>query len=174
MSEETVRMALGRLRALPPAALFGLAIILGVSAISIFAPHLSSIDPTKSSIFFLAPPSAENWLGTDDLGRDLYTRVLYGGRSSLLVGIGAAVIATLIGVPVGLAAGYMGGRVDVVAVQLINMFIALPGLVLALMITAMRSRALTLPASRMRHMAVSTRSTASSSDDSPPGGHESR
>ena len=137
MREGTVGMALRRLSALPPAAVFGLAIILGVSAISIFAQHRSSIDPTKSSVFVLAPPSAENWLGTDDLGRDLYTRVLYGGRSSLLVGIGAALIATLIGVPVGLAAGYMGGRVDVVAVQFINMFIALPGLVLALMITAM-------------------------------------
>ena len=126
-----------RLLALSWPALFGIAIIGGVVMVSIFAPYLSGIDPAKSSVSFLSPPSAENWLGTDDLGRDIYTRLLYGGRSSLLVGIGAAVIATLIGVPVGLAAGYMGGKIDVAAVQFINMFIALPGLVLALMITAM-------------------------------------
>jgi peptide/nickel transport system permease protein len=133
----------GRLRALPGPAILGIVIILGVSAISALAPYLTGIDPTKSSLFFLAPPSGQNWLGTDDLGRDIYSRVLHGGRSSLLVGIGAAIIATLIGVPVGLAAGYMGGRVDVAAVQFINMFIALPGLVLALMITAMIGATLT-------------------------------
>jgi peptide/nickel transport system permease protein len=132
------RARLGQgLLAVPPPALFGLALLLCVAGVSIFAPFLSALDPVKSSVFFLAPPGAENWLGTDDLGRDVYTRVLYGGRSSLIVGIGAAIIATLIGVPVGIAAGYLGGRVDLVAVQFINMFIALPGLVLALMITAM-------------------------------------
>jgi peptide/nickel transport system permease protein len=125
------------LAAVPPATLFGVAIFLAVAAVSILAPYLSPLDPTKSSVFFLSPPGGENWLGTDDLGRDIYTRVLYGGRSSLIVGIGAAVIATLIGVPIGIAAGYLGGRIDVIAVQFINMFIALPGLVLALMITAM-------------------------------------
>jgi peptide/nickel transport system permease protein len=130
------RLARGVL-AIPPAAFFGLAIFLIVALVSLFASYLSPLDPAKSSVFFLSPPNAENWLGTDDLGRDIYTRVLYGGRSSLLVGIGAAVIATLIGVPVGIAAGYLGGRVDLVAVQFINMFIALPGLVLALKITAM-------------------------------------
>lgn len=131
------------LKSIPGPALFGAAVILGVVCISIFAPYLTHLDPTKSSILFLSPPGGENLLGTDDLGRDIYTRVLFGGRSSLLVGIGAAVIATVIGVPVGIAAGYLGGRVDVVAVQFINMFIALPGLVLALMITAMIGPTLT-------------------------------
>lgn len=139
----TRRSPVERLLAMPWPALFGTAIIASVVLASVFAPQLSSIDPTKSSMFFLAPPGAENWLGTDDLGRDIYTRMLYGGRSSLLVGVGAAVIATIIGVPVGLAAGYMGGKVDVAAVQFINMFIALPGLVLALMITAMIGPTLT-------------------------------
>jgi peptide/nickel transport system permease protein len=125
------------MRKLPASAVFGIAVILGVGMISILAPQLSAHDPTRSSVFFLSPPSAQNWLGTDDLGRDVFTRVLHGGRSSLVVGIGAAIIATLIGVPVGIAAGYLRGRVDIVAVQFINMFIALPGLVLALMITAM-------------------------------------
>jgi peptide/nickel transport system permease protein len=131
------RSPIERLFSLPGPMLFGGAVILCVALVSIFAPHLSGIDPTKSSVFFLSPPTSENWLGTDDLGRDIYTRLLYGGRASLLVGIGAALIATLIGVPVGLAAGYLGGKVDIAAVQFINMFIALPGLVLALMITAM-------------------------------------
>lgn len=140
---DTSRSPVERLLALPWPALLGATIIACVTLASVFAPYLSGIDPTKSSVFFLAPPGGENWLGTDDLGRDIYTRMLYGGRSSLLVGVGAALIATLIGVPVGLAAGYMGGKVDVAAVQFINMFIALPGLVLALMITAMIGPTLT-------------------------------
>ena len=140
---DTSRSPVERLLAVPWPALLGTTIIACVTLASVFAPYLSGIDPTKSSVFFLAPPGGENWLGTDDLGRDIYTRMLYGGRSSLLVGIGAALIATLIGVPVGLAAGYMGGKVDVAAVQFINMFIALPGLVLALMITAMIGPTLT-------------------------------
>ncbi|MCW3474749.1 ABC transporter permease [Limobrevibacterium gyesilva] len=119
-----------------PRGVAGLAIVLAVGLIVTFAPLLAPFDPTQSSVFFLAPPDAERWMGTDDLGRDTFSRLLYGGRSSLIVGMGAAVIATLVGVPIGLAAGYLGGKFDVVARQFIDLFIALPGLVLALIITA--------------------------------------
>jgi peptide/nickel transport system permease protein len=115
----------------------GLAIVLAIVLIVAAAPVLAPFDPTQSSLFFLAPPSAEHWMGTDDLGRDIFSRLLHGGRSSLIVGMGAAIIAALIGVPTGLAAGYVGGKVDLVASQVIDLFIALPGLVLALIITAM-------------------------------------
>ena len=115
----------------------GLSVIVLVVAAAVFAPYLTSYDPSRSSVDFLQGASAAHWLGTDDLGRDVLSRVLYGARTSLIVGIGAALVATLLGVPVGLMAGYLGGRVDVVAVQLIDLFVALPGLVLALIITAM-------------------------------------
>ena len=85
----------------------------------------------------LALPSAAHWLGTDDLGRDVLSRVIYGARASLAIGFGAALVAMLIGVPVGLVAGTLRGAVDVALAAVIDLFIALPGLVLALIITVM-------------------------------------
>lgn len=119
-----------------PRGIVGLVIVLTIVLIVTFAPLIAPFDPTQSSVFFLGPPDSEHWMGTDDLGRDTFSRLLYGGRSSLIVGAGAAVIATTVGVPVGLAAGYIGGKFDIVASQFINLFIALPGLVLGLIITA--------------------------------------
>ena len=111
--------------------------ILTVLSGALFAPQLSSHPPNASSIDMLLGPSASHWFGTDDLGRDIFSRVLYGARISLVIGIGAALVATAIGLPVGLVAGYAGGKLDLLAVQMIDLFIALPGLVLAMIITAM-------------------------------------
>ena len=113
---------------------FGLVAIIVI--VVCLAPWIAPYDPTQSSVFFLAPPDPNHWLGTDDLGRDTFSRLVYGGQSSLIVGVGAAIIATLIGVPVGLATGYFSGRIDLFGRQAIDLFIALPGLVLALIITA--------------------------------------
>ena len=115
----------------------GFVIIACVIAGAALAPMLATHDPIASGMDMLALPSAEYWLGADDLGRDVYSRVLYGARTSLVIGFGAALVAAVIGVPVGLTAGYSGGTVDLFAVQVIDLFIALPGLVLALIITAM-------------------------------------
>jgi peptide/nickel transport system permease protein len=122
---------------LSPKPLVGLLIIVSVSFAAIGAPFLAPHDPIATGLFQLEPPSASHWFGTDELGRDIFARVLYGARISLVVGIGAATVAMLLGVPLGLVAGYRGGVVDLLAVQLIDLFIALPGLVLALIITAM-------------------------------------
>jgi len=116
--------------------LIGAAIILVIACTVIAAPFIAPFDPSATSVMFLSPPDGTNLLGTDDIGRDTLSRLLYGGRSSLLVGIGAAATAVLIGVPVGLIAGFEGGRVDMIIRQFIDLFIALPGLVLALLITA--------------------------------------
>jgi len=115
----------------------GAAIILAACIAAAAAPMLAPYDPTVTSLLSLDPPSAAHWLVTDELGRDILSRVLFGARISLGVGIGAAVVATLLGVPIGLCAGYLGGKTDLLAVQVIDLFIALPGLVLALIITAM-------------------------------------
>lgn len=120
-----------------PARWIGLAAILTVVGAAVFAPYLSGFSPIRSSIDFLQGPSPVHWFGTDDIGRDVLSRVLFGARTSLVVGIGAAFVATLLGVPIGLIAGYFGGKTDMLAVQVIDLFIALPGLVLALIITAM-------------------------------------
>jgi len=115
----------------------GLAVIIMVILVAIFAPLLATYSPFKSSVDFLQGASSAHWFGTDDLGRDIYSRVLFGARTSLFIGIGAAVVAIFLGVPIGIVAGYFGGRVDVLAVQVIDLFVALPGLVLALIITTM-------------------------------------
>lgn len=120
-----------------PTRWIGLLLILLIMGAAVFAPNFTSYSPIRSSIDFLQGPSPAHWLGTDDLGRDVLSRVLFGARTSLIVGIGAALVATGLGVPIGLTAGYFGGRVDMLAVQIIDLFIALPGLVLALIITAM-------------------------------------
>jgi peptide/nickel transport system permease protein len=115
----------------------GLALILLVALAATLAPALAPHDPLKSGIDFLEPSSVEHWLGTDELGRDILSRVLWGARSSLVVGFGAAAVALLIGAPIGLVAGYFRGLADMAIVPVIDLFIALPGLVLALIITVM-------------------------------------
>lgn len=122
--------------AFSPRGMAGLTIILLITLVAVFAPLIAPFDPTQSSVLFLAPPDGQHILGTDDLGRDTFSRLLYGGRSSLMVGTGAAAVATLVGMPIGLAAGYIGGKFDLVISQIIDLFIALPGLVLALIVTA--------------------------------------
>lgn len=120
-----------------PRRIVGLALIALILACAVLAPWLAPYDPLRSSVAFLSPPSSANWLGTDELGRDVLSRVIYGARTSLVIGFGAALVALLIGAPVGLIAGYTGGRVDMVSVVLIDLFVSLPGLVLALVITVM-------------------------------------
>ena len=116
---------------------FGLALIALVGLAGLFAPWLATHDPNASSAFVLSGPSAQHWFGTDDLGRDIYSRVLHGARISLVVGPASALVAALIGGPVGLLAGYARGRLGTLLVQVIDVFMALPNLVLALIITVM-------------------------------------
>jgi peptide/nickel transport system permease protein len=120
-----------------PRTLIGIAVVAAALVVALLAPTLAPYDPAKSSVFFLQPPSVEHLFGTDELGRDILSRVIYGTRASLVIGAGAALLAVFIGAPVGLTAGYLGGKTDIVVVQLIDLFIALPGLVLALIITVM-------------------------------------
>ena len=115
----------------------GAAVVGSIAAAAVAAPWLAPHDPNSSHIDMLALPNAAHWLGTDDLGRDVLSRVIYGAQASLAIGFGTALVAAVIGVPVGLVAGTLRGSVDVVLAALIDMFIALPGLVLALIITVM-------------------------------------
>jgi peptide/nickel transport system permease protein len=112
-------------------------VVAGIASAALAAPVLAPNDPNASGIDMLALPNAGHWLGTDDLGRDVLSRVIHGARASLAIGFGAASVAAVIGVPVGLLAGTLRGSIDIALVALIDMFIALPGLVLALIITVM-------------------------------------
>lgn len=116
---------------------FGCTVIAVAVLLAVFAPLLAPADPNRSGVDMLDLPSLANLFGTDDLGRDIFSRVMHGAQPSLLIGFGAACVAMLIGVPIGLAGGYMRGRIDLLVVGVIDLFIALPGLILALIITAM-------------------------------------
>lgn len=115
----------------------GAGLVTCMAAIAAAAPVLAPHNPYASGIDMLSLPHAAHWLGTDDLGRDVLSRVIFGARASLAIGIGAAAVAMLIGVPIGLVAGTLRGLTDVALAALIDLFIALPGLVLALIITVM-------------------------------------
>ncbi len=120
-----------------PLALFGLAVLTFLGLGAIFAPVLAPYDPNAVNPYqALQPPNAEHWLGTDDLGRDVLSRLLFAGRVSLLVGVGSAAIAVVIGTLLGAVAGYYGRWVDAVIARLIDMMLSLPVVPLALVISA--------------------------------------
>ena len=107
--------------------------------LAIVGPTLAPYDPTASVAPTLAepaPPSARFWLGTDDLGRDVLSRLLYGARISLLVGLVAMAVTMVIGTAVGLAAGYFGGGVDTLLMRVTDVMLAFPGLLLAVALVA--------------------------------------
>ncbi|MGY8816078.1 MAG: ABC transporter permease [Gammaproteobacteria bacterium] len=108
-------------------AIFGLVVIITMILLSIFAGMLSSYSYETQDLYLGAtPPSAEHWLGTDTLGRDMFTRILYGGRVSLMVGFLATAVALLIGVTWGTVSGYMGGRIDNAMMRIVDILYAMP------------------------------------------------
>ena len=99
-------------------ALVGLILFSIIIFTAVFAPLFTSADPMKINLRNLSqPPSADHWFGTDKTGRDVFARVLYGGRVSILVGLGSGIIAAIIGVLVGAYTGYKGGWLDVIALR---------------------------------------------------------
>ena len=115
----------------------GLALIGVVFACAIFAPWIATHDPMRMNFSDkLEAPGAEHWFGTDALGRDIFSRVVYGARTSLYIAIIVVAIALLIGVPIGLVAGYFGGRIDHFIMRVADVFLAFPPLLLPIAITA--------------------------------------
>lgn len=120
-----------------PLTLFGLFLLLLILLASIFAPLISSYDPTKINIAQrFGPPSSEHWFGTDEVGRDIFTRILYGARLSLGVGVAVVFGAGLIGTVIGAVSGYFGGKLDQVIMRLMDIVLAFPSLVLAMAVAA--------------------------------------
>ncbi len=114
-------------------AVVGLAVIVVLVLAALLAPLLSPYPPNAiDTAASRQPPSSAHWFGTDLLGRDLFTRVLYGAQTSLQVGIIAVLIATSIGVTAGAVAGYFGGKLDTVIMRVTDVFLAFPYLLLAI------------------------------------------
>ena len=126
----------------PLGAAGGLMVLLLLIA-ALFADAFATHNPVRTSSRVLVAPGAEFWLGTDNLGRDLYSRVLHGARISLVVGLTSTLLGAVAGGLVGLVSGYLGGTTDLVAQRVMDIMQALPILVLALVLTAALGPSLT-------------------------------
>jgi peptide/nickel transport system permease protein len=125
-----------RLRA-NPVSLIGLVLAVGLFGIAVAAPAIAPYDPVSlAPKNRLLPPSSTNWFGTDDGGRDIFSRVVFGARYSLLAAAVVLTLAVTFGTAVGLIAGFAGGKIDEALMRLTDMFLAFPALVLAMGISA--------------------------------------
>ncbi len=124
-------------------AVLGLIIFSIILFSTIFAPLLTSANPLKINLRDIAqPPSGAHWFGTDKTGRDVFARVLYGGRISILVGLGSGIVSAIIGVIIGTYAGYKGGWTDVIALRVSEIFMAFPQIILVLLLVSIAGQSL--------------------------------
>lgn len=135
-----------------PLAFFALLVVVLYIFIAIFAPYIAIQDPfkTKTSMevdgeIKYAPyaPSTKHWFGTDQLGRDLFSRIVYGIRISIFVGIVARGLSMVVGVLIGLFAGYYGGVLDDIVMRITDVFLSIPAILLAMIVTLILSPSLT-------------------------------
>jgi peptide/nickel transport system permease protein len=126
-----------------PVAIVGFALIAFFVLVALFAPWIAPYDPAaQPGAGTITPtnipgPSADYWFGLDELGRDEFSRVVYGARQSLLVGVVSLLLGMTVGLAMGFAAGAFGGRVDTVVMRLVDIMLSIPGLLLAIAIAAL-------------------------------------
>jgi peptide/nickel transport system permease protein len=119
-------------------ALAGIGIIVIMSLFAVFAPYITAYEPDEINIpNSLLAPSSEHWMGTDLLGRDLFTRMAYGARISLIVGLISVSISVIIGVFLGSIAGYYGGKIDGVIMRFVDIMLCFPNIFLILALVAL-------------------------------------
>jgi peptide/nickel transport system permease protein len=125
-------------------AMVGLAVIVFFVALAILAPYIAPYDPLKTSWTAVRKaPSALYWFGTDEIGRDVLSRIIWGTRASLLAGVVSVCISLALGVPIGMLAGYVGGWVDALISRITDAMLACPFLILAIALAAFLGPSLT-------------------------------
>lgn len=118
----------------------GLVIVVLIILVAIFAPLIAPYEPIKTDIYArLELPSSEHWLGTDTLGRDILTRIIYGARTSLIISISAVLFANVIGVIMGITAAYFGGWVFAIIMRIIDALMAFPSILLVILVAGLAS-----------------------------------
>jgi peptide/nickel transport system permease protein len=125
-----------------PGAILGSLFVLTFVVAAVFAPLIAPDDPNKQNLFLMVKgccpgPSSVHWFGVDQLGRDVFSRILYGARFSLVIGVVAVAIGLSIGVVLGAIAGYVGGIVDTIIMRAMDIMLAIPGLLFAIGVVAM-------------------------------------
>ncbi len=144
LSPRAPRWQLARRVIANPVSAVGLALALLLVAAAVLAPLLGLADPIAlAPKDRLLPPDASHWFGTDDGGRDIFSRVLFGARYSLLAAVVVLSVAVTVGTSIGLASGYFGGKVDEALMRLTDIFLAFPALLLAMGISAALGASLT-------------------------------
>jgi peptide/nickel transport system permease protein len=120
-----------------PLGVFGAIVVFGMVVMAVFAPWLSPYDPEANSFeHMLVPPGADFFLGTDQFGRDLLTRIIYGARTALFVGFAAAGVGAFGGLILGVGSAYFGGKVDLIFQRVMDVFMAFPLIIMALAVVA--------------------------------------
>lgn len=137
-SSPSVLSAIGReIRSWSPSLKIGAALMLAITLAAVFAPLIAPFDPTEQDYnAILLPPNLTHFFGTDNLGRDIFSRVIYGARIDLVIGFITTYVPMTYGVVIGAYAGYMGGRIDSVLMRIIDVAMAFPFLVLIIVILA--------------------------------------
>ena len=127
-----------------PAALFGATLVLVFVVLAVFASWIAPYDPNKTNFLMLRKaPSAMHWLGTDEIGRDILSRLIHGGIASLYAGVVSVFIALFVGMPIGLVAGWFGGWLDAIISRATDALLAVPFLILAIALAAALGPSLT-------------------------------
>jgi peptide/nickel transport system permease protein len=126
-----------------PIGFVGMVIVILVLLMAIFAPLIAPYEPSAQAARRLLPPSGEHIMGTDELGRDVFSRIIFGARTSLYVGLLAVSIASVLGVTVGVLAGFIGGNFDTIIMRFVDIVFAFPTLVLAIVIAGLLGPSLT-------------------------------
>ncbi|WP_449257230.1 ABC transporter permease [Bosea sp. (in: a-proteobacteria)] len=135
------RSALRRFLASQPVGSIGLCVVALIAAAAVFADWLAPYDPLALGFdTALQPPSMEHLFGTDSLGRDIFSRVIFGARTALTIGVSASLIGCTIGALIGIASAYYGGLTDLIIQRLTDLMLALPIIVLAIVIVAIFGR----------------------------------
>ena len=129
--------ALGRISRRHPLGAFGAFVLIVISVLAVGAPYIAPFDPIEGDTAALfSPPNSTYWLGTDAFGRDILSRLIYGARVSLMVGLGASLLGVVVGASLGIVAGYRGGWADIITQRVMDAMFAFPMLLLALAMAA--------------------------------------
>ena len=115
---------------------FGIAILLLMLTIALFAPLLASYPPNMQTPFAFEPPSFSHWLGTNHVGQDILSQLLYGARTSLLVGFSVALLATILSATIGVSTALIGGLYDRITMRIVDAFIIIPVIVIIILVAA--------------------------------------